>query len=95
MWVVQQAPVVPLHSVVKLCKVSKIQSMKKLSNYKWAIGGSLLGALGGYLYWKEIGCLTGTCPLKSHWQTMIPYGALTGYLVAELIKSMIYRHANN
>lgn len=47
--------------------------------------GATLGALGGFLYWKYVGCLTGTCPLKSHWQTMVPYGALLGYVGADLL----------
>lgn len=58
--------------------------MKKLSEFQWGIIGVLLGGLGGYLYWKEIGCLTGTCPLKSQWQTMVPYGMVMGYLVTSV-----------
>ena len=27
--------------------------------------GALLGGLGGFLYWKYIGCLTGTCTITS------------------------------
>ncbi|TDB67356.1 hypothetical protein [Arundinibacter roseus] len=62
--------------------------MKKLSLYKWKIAGTLLGGLGGYLYWSQIGCLTGTCPLKSQWQTMVPYGLLMGYLLTDLIENL-------
>lgn len=58
--------------------------MKKLSEFQWGIIGVLIGGLGGYLYWKEIGCLTGTCPLKSQWQTMVPYGMVMGYLVTSV-----------
>ncbi|MFT7309433.1 MAG: hypothetical protein ACI964_002020 [Spirosomataceae bacterium] len=58
--------------------------MKKLSEFQWGIIGVILGGLGGYLYWKEIGCLTGTCPLKSQWQTMVPYGMVMGYLVTSV-----------
>lgn len=61
--------------------------MKKLSKYKWQIAGVLIGGFGGYLYWKEIGCLTGTCPLKSQWQTMVPYGMLMGYLVFDYLQT--------
>jgi len=60
--------------------------MKKLSKFYWSIGGLVLGGIGGYLYWKEIGCITGTCPLKSHWQTMVPYGMLVGYVVVDFVK---------
>jgi hypothetical protein len=58
--------------------------MKKLSEFQWGIIGVILGGLGGYLYWKGIGCLTGTCPLKSQWQTMVPYGMVMGYLVTSV-----------
>jgi hypothetical protein len=61
--------------------------MKKSSNIKWGWIGALVGAVGGYWYWKEIGCLTGTCPIKSQWQTMVPYGTVMGYLGADLVQS--------
>jgi len=46
-----------------------------------------LGAICGFLYWKFIGCSTGTCPLKSHWYTMTIYGTLMGWLIGDLISS--------
>lgn len=61
--------------------------MKKLSNIKWGWIGAITGAVVGYWYWKEIGCVTGTCPIKSQWQTMIPYGAIMGYLGTDLVQS--------
>lgn len=63
--------------------------MKKLSNLNWAWIGAGIGAVGGYWYWKEIGCVTGTCPIKSQWQTMVPYGTLLGYLGADLAQSLL------
>ncbi len=62
--------------------------MKKLSNIPWGWIGAFLGALGGFLYWKEIGCVTGTCPIKSQWQTMVPYGALLGYFGGGILKDI-------
>ena len=47
----------------------------------------MLGALCGFLYWKFVGCSTGTCPLKSHWYIMMPYGMLLGWLIGDLISS--------
>lgn len=70
-------------------------SMKKLSSYKWTLLGIALGGLGGFLYWKEIGCLTGTCPLQSHWQTMVPYGMLFGYLGADFIQQFTQKKRTN
>lgn len=61
--------------------------MKYLKFLAWI--GTGLGAAGGYLYWKEIGCVTGTCPLKSQWQTMIPIGAYFGFVIADLVKGFV------
>lgn len=46
--------------------------------YKFVIIGLILGTVGGFLYWKYIGCMSGTCPLTSNWLIMIIYGALLG-----------------
>lgn len=48
---------------------------------------TLLGGLAGYLYWKFVGCTTGSCPIKSHWYSMVPYGMLLGWLIGDLILS--------
>jgi hypothetical protein len=53
--------------------------------YKWSLIGVLLGAIGGYLYWFHIGCLSGTCPLKSQWPYTTAYGGLLGYTVLSFI----------
>ena len=68
--------------------------MKKLSSIKWGWIGAIVGAVVGYWYWKEIGCLTGTCPIKSQWQTMIPYGTVMGYLGADLVQSFFTPRRN-
>jgi hypothetical protein len=46
-----------------------------------------LGGIAGFLYWKFIGCATGTCPIKSHWYTMTLYGLVMGWLVGDLISA--------
>jgi hypothetical protein len=28
------------------------------------ITGAVLGALGGFIYWKYVGCVSGTCTIK-------------------------------
>ena len=68
--------------------------MKKLSSIKWGWIGTIVGAVVGYWYWKEIGCLTGTCPIKSQWQTMVPYGTVMGYLGADLVQSFFTPRRN-
>ena len=40
--------------------------------------GALIGALGGFLYWKFVGCLTGTCSITSSPINSTIYSALFG-----------------
>ena len=65
--------------------------MKKLKASKWLVTGTLIGGFIGYVYWSEIGCLTGTCPLKSQWQTMVPYGMLMGYVVTSFVEDFFVK----
>jgi len=41
--------------------------------------GTLLGAAGGFIYWKYVGCLTGTCAIKSNWYRYDPLGCRSGF----------------
>ncbi|MBI1341632.1 MAG: hypothetical protein GC171_01725 [Terrimonas sp.] len=53
---------------------------------KWILTGVLLGALGGYFYWQQIGCASGTCLITSHWQNSTVYGAIMGGLLLSSFK---------
>lgn len=48
--------------------------------------GVLVGALGGYLYWRFVGCDSGTCAITSSPLNSIIYGAIMGGLVFSLFK---------
>lgn len=50
---------------------------------------TLMGALGGFLYWKFVGCKSGTCPIKSVWYLTTLWGAVLGYLLGDIIKGLI------
>ncbi len=39
-----------------------------------------LGIAGGYVYWRFIGCNSGTCPLTSNWHSSSLAGGIIGYL---------------
>lgn len=48
--------------------------------------GALIGAIGGYLYWKYVGCASGTCPITSSAPLSTFYGALLGGLFGGLFQ---------
>ncbi len=54
--------------------------------YRMHIAGAVLGALGGYLYWHYIGCLSGTCPLKSTPTISVIMGLTIGLYIFASIK---------
>jgi hypothetical protein len=47
------------------------------------------GAGGGFLYWKFIGCESGTCVIKSVWYLSTIYGMLLGGLLGNLAEDLI------
>lgn len=57
-----------------------------VQKYKLEILGLVLGALAGYLYWKYIGCASGTCMITSKPLNSSLYGAIMGYLVFSMFK---------
>jgi H+/Cl- antiporter ClcA len=53
--------------------------------------GTIAGALGGFLYWKFIGCQSGTCPIKSVWYLSALWGLVMGYLVGSIIEELLLK----
>jgi len=61
--------------------------MKKYAKKYWlTIIGVIVGAIGGYLYYKFVGCATGTCPITSNPYGSIFYGAIMGGLLFNMLK---------
>ena len=50
------------------------------------LSGILMGAVAGYLYWKFVGCTSGTCYIQSNPVRMTLYGALLGGLILNLFQ---------
>jgi hypothetical protein len=48
--------------------------------------GATLGLLAGYLYWREIGCVSGSCPITSSPVNSSLYGAFMGGLGASILR---------
>jgi hypothetical protein len=57
--------------------------------------GILLGAAAGYLYWQQIGCLSGTCLITSKPANSTLYGAIMGGLLASSFKKEKKVEENN
>jgi glucose uptake protein GlcU len=61
--------------------------MKKwLNKNKLYLLGMLVGAIGGFLYWKYVGCSSGTCMITSKPINSTAYGALMGALLFGMFK---------
>lgn len=49
-----------------------------------SVVGLIVGAIGGYIYYAQIGCVDGTCAITSNpWKSTL-YGALLGYLLFDM-----------
>jgi hypothetical protein len=48
--------------------------------------GSIAGAIGGFIYWKQIGCSTGTCMITSSPCRSTLYFAVMGALFFGIFK---------
>jgi hypothetical protein len=53
---------------------------------KLLILGIVLGAVAGFLYWKLVGCNSGTCMITSKWHNSTAYGAVMGGLFLSIFK---------
>ena len=60
-----------------------------LKKYIPEIAATLAGVAGGFLYWKYVGCMSGTCAIKSNWYLMVPWGGVLGYLAGSVTGDII------
>ena len=59
---------------------------KKLKFNFLPVIGAVVGAVGGYIYYIEVGCSSGSCAITSNPYLSILWGAAMGYLVFDLFK---------
>jgi F0F1-type ATP synthase assembly protein I len=65
---------------IKLSNESKQQGVKRMIlRY---IAGTIIGGVLGFLYYKIVGCRTGSCPITSSPIRSIIYGAVMGLILA-------------
>jgi hypothetical protein len=62
-----------------------------LNKYKWPLILTIIGGLGGFLYWRFVGCTSGSCPIKSVWYWSTLWGLAFGYLLGDLVKDFLKR----
>lgn len=55
--------------------------IKILKKHILVITGVITGSIAGFLYWKFVGCTSGTCYIQSNPFRMTLYGALMGGLI--------------
>jgi hypothetical protein len=70
--------------------------MKKwmFQNRAYAIG-AVTGGLVGFLYWKYVGCLTGTCAISSKPLNSTLYFALMGAVLLSSFRKLNPEKANS
>lgn len=62
-------------------------NMKKwLLNNKLTVIGAILGAIGGFLYYYFVGCVSGTCAITSKPLNSTLYGSILGGLFLNIFK---------
>jgi hypothetical protein len=49
--------------------------------------GVALGAIGGFFYWQQIGCISGTCAITSDPVNSTIYGSLMGGLAFNIFQT--------
>lgn len=57
-----------------------------LKRYGVLLIGITLGAVAGFLYWKYVGCVTGSCPITSKPINSSVYGAMMGGLIGDMFR---------
>lgn len=54
--------------------------------HKLTFIGVVVGAIAGFLYWKYVGCYSGTCAITSNPTNSTLYGTLMGGLLFSLFQ---------
>jgi hypothetical protein len=60
--------------------------MKFILKHKLTIIGIVAGAIGGYLYYRYVGCASGTCAITSKPVNSTLYGAMMGGLFLNIFQ---------
>ena len=67
-------------------EIQQAPEKKKVKFNFLPVIGAVVGALGGYLYYIEIGCNSGSCAITSNPYLSMLWGAAIGYLLLDMFK---------
>jgi F0F1-type ATP synthase assembly protein I len=68
-------------------KASCMQKMvHKIKRSVPGIAGVAIGATGGFIYYKTVGCSSGSCPITSNPWLSIIWGSVIGYFLGSMFK---------
>lgn len=66
--------------------ISKIKVNLTKPNTLKNIAGFIIGAVGGFIYYRTIGCTSGGCAITSNPYMSMLWGGVMGYLLADIFK---------
>ena len=70
--------------------------MKKyLFQYWYVFLLAFMGIAGGFLYWRYVGCKSGTCPITSNWYSSSLIGGVMGFLVGDIFTDIRKKRKNS
>ena len=75
-------------------KVLKRMEKTFAKRYWPTIVGAIVGAIGGYLYWRYVGCSTDTCPITSSPLNSTLWGTAMGGLLGNILQPNIIKKNN-
>ena len=65
----------------------KLTLKKWLLKNKWIISGVIIGGISGFVYYKQVGCSSGSCAITSNPYMSTLYFSVLGGLLVSIIKS--------
>lgn len=66
-----------------------------IKNSLGSIIGFVIGGIGGFIYYKTVGCSTGACAITSNPYLTIVWGSLLGYLIGSTFNKTDKNKNNN
>ena len=74
---------------------TKFIIMNVIKKYKLHIIFTGIGTILGFIYWRYVGCNSGSCPLTSVWYNSSIYGGILGLLSGSILKDELKKRNNN